>query len=300
MSQSRLRWVERIGKGLDKLTHPAVDLFSDEPILTRVRQGLPLKDLVIDAHGHLGAWMQFYIPRIDAASIVKVMDRCGINAIAISGMLSIGPDYKAGNQAVAEAAEAFPGRFIGYVTINPNYPPDEVEKELEFWLTDHPWMRGIKLHPSYHEYPITGPAYRIAFEAASRHKVPVLSHTWGQGEERALCGPAMFASLAEAYPDVNIILGHAGGLLPGYRAAVEVAQDHPNIYMDTCGSFQAMGMVEFLVDRVGSDRVLFGSDCCFLAQTAELGRVAYAKISSEDKRNILGLNAAKLFNYPGL
>src|SRR5664280_3876318 len=112
-------------KGLETMTPNAVDLFSDEPILASARQGLPLKELIIDAHGHLGAWMQFYIPHNDAAGIVEVMDRCGVNAIAISGMLSIGPDYKAGNQAVAEAADAFPGRFIGYVTINPNYPPDE-------------------------------------------------------------------------------------------------------------------------------------------------------------------------------
>jgi len=226
------------------------------------------------------------------------MDRCGVAAIAISGMLSIGPDYRAGNRLVAEAADAFPGRFIGYVTINPNYLPDEVEQELEYWLTGHPWMRGIKLHPAYHDYPITGPDYRIAFEAASRHKVPVLSHTWGVGEEKPLCAPEMFAGLAEAYPDVNIILGHAGGQLAGYRASIEVAQNHPNIYMDTCGSFQSMGMVEFLVEHIGSERILFGSDACFLAQTAELGRVVYAKISTEDKRNILGLNAAKLFNYP--
>jgi uncharacterized protein len=286
-------------KDLETMTPNAIDLFSDEPILASARQGLPLKELVIDAHGHLGAWMQFYIPHNDAAGIVEVMDRCGVNAIAISGMLSIGPDYKAGNQAVAEAADAFPGRFIGYVTINPNYPPDEVEQELEYWLTSHPWMRAIKLHPSYHEYPISGPCYRIAFEVAARHHVPILSHTWGQGEENSLCGPAMFAELAESFPNVKIILGHAGGLLAGYRAAVEVARDHPNIYLETCGSFQAMGLVEFLVENVGSERVLFGSDACFLAQAAELGRVVFARLSTADKQNILGLNAAKLFNYAG-
>jgi predicted TIM-barrel fold metal-dependent hydrolase len=269
-----------------------------EPIMARACQGLPLNELIIDAHGHLGAWVQFYIPRTDAASIVEVMDRCGISAIAISGMLSIGPDYKAGNQKVAEAADAFPGRFIGYVTINPNYPAEEVEKELDYWLTNHPWMRGIKLHPTYHEYSITGPAYKVAFETASRHKVPILSHTWGQGEERSLCSPEMFDQLAETYPDVNIILGHAGGMLPGYRASIEVAKKHANIYMDVCGSFQAMGMVEYLVEQIGSDRVLFGSDACFLAQTAELGKVVFAKISTEEKQKILGLTAAKLFNYP--
>ncbi len=279
------------------MTQSTANLFSDEPILARARQGLPLTELVIDAHGHLGAWMQFYIPRYDAASIVEVMDRCGVKAIAISGMLSIGPDYKAGNRAVASAADAFPGRFIGYVTMNPNYPPAEVEQELEYWLTSHLWMRGIKLHPSYHEYPISGPLYRVAFEVAERHHVPILSHTWGSGEENLLCGPALFSEIAEAYPDVKIILGHAGGRLPGYRASVAVARDHSNIYLETCGSFQAMGLVEFLVESVGSERVLFGSDACFLAQTAELGRVVFAKLSSADKRNILGLNAAKLFNY---
>ena len=264
----------------------------------RARLGLPIEDLVIDAHGHLGAWMQFYIPQNDAASIVKVMDRCGVKAIAISGMLSIGPDYKAGNRAVAKAADAFPGRFIGYVTPNPNYPAEEVEQELEYWLSNHAWMRGIKLHPSYHEYPINGARYQVAFEKAREHGVPILSHTWGQGEENSLCGPAMFADLAEAYPDVNIILGHAGGLLPGYRAAIAVAQDHPNLYLETCGSFQAMGLLEYLVENLGSERILFGSDCCFLAQTAELGRVVFARLTSEEKRNILGLNAAKLFKYP--
>jgi predicted TIM-barrel fold metal-dependent hydrolase len=274
------------------------DPFSTEPILMRARQGQPLGELVIDAHGHLGAWPQFYIPRTDPASLVEVMDRCGVRAIAISGMLSIGPDYRAGNQAVAEAADAFPGRFIGYVTLNPNYPGDEAEREIEFWLTRHPWMRGIKLHPAYHEYPINGPAYRLAFEAAKRHRVPVLSHTWGVGEENWLCGPAMFADLAEAYPEVNIILGHAGGRLPGYRAAAALAQSHPNVYLETCGSFQALGLVEFLVEAAGSERVLFGSDACFLAQTAELGRVVFCRLSTADKRNILVRNAARLFHYP--
>lgn len=280
------------------MTQSAVDLFSTEPILARARQGIPLEELVIDSHGHLGAWMQFYIPQTDAASIVKVMDHCGVKAIAISGMLSIGPDYKAGNRAVAEAAEAYPGRFIGYVTPNPNYPATEVEQELDYWLTTHPWMRAIKLHPTYHEYPINGPRYQVAFEMARKHKVPIMSHTWGQGEESLLCGPGMFAELAETYPDVNIILGHSGGLLPGYRASVAVARDHPNIFLETCGSFQAMGLMEFLVESVGSQRVLFGSDCCFLAQTAELGRVVFARLNTADKQNILGLNAAKLFNYP--
>ncbi len=56
---------------------PVVD-FRDEPIFIRSRAGLPLDELVIDAHGHLGSWRQFAIPQSDAAGLVKVMDRCGV------------------------------------------------------------------------------------------------------------------------------------------------------------------------------------------------------------------------------
>ncbi len=269
----------------------------EDPILARSRKGLALDGLVIDAHGHLGAYMQFYIPRTDAGSIVEVMDRCGVRATAISGMLSICPDYRAGNEMVAEAAHTFPGRFIGYVTVNPNYPAAEIEAELKHWFTHSSWMRGIKIHPSNHHYPVDGPAYGPAFEAARRYQVPVLSHTWGEGEECTLCSPVMFCRLAQEYPEVDFILGHSGGTPAGYRCAVSSAKAYKNIYLETCGSFQAFGLVEYLVEQVGSERVLFGSDVCYLAQTAELGRVVYAKISCEDKRKILGLNAAKLFRY---
>ena len=274
------------------------DLHRDEPILNRARSGLPLDtELVIDAHAHLTSYGRFYIPRTDAASIVEVMDRCGVRATAVSDMRSLVGDFREGNRTVAEAAEAFPGRFIGYATANPNYPLDEMEADLEHWLANHPWMRGIKLHPSLHRYPVTGPRYRPAYEAAVRHKVPLLSHTWGDGPEALLCDPAMFAGLAETYPSVPFFLGHSGGILPGYRSAIEVARRYPNVYLELCGSFQTMGLVEYLVDEVGPDKILFGSDVLFLALPAELGRVVYAKISTEDKRKILGLNAARLFNF---
>ena len=275
----------------------STDPFRDEPILNRARQGLPQEVLILDAHGHIGGWAEMFVPGTDPANMVKVMDRCGIRAIAVSAQLSIGPDYQAGNQLVADAADTFPGRFIGYVTANPNYPTDEVESELERWLTSHRWMRGIKLHPARHQYPINGPRYRVAFDVAARHRVPVLSHTEGESEDSLHANPSLLTELADAYPSVPILLGHAGLTPPGFRQAVEVAKDWPNVYLETCSSFQAMGQIEQFVHEIGADRVLFGSDACYLSQPAELGKVVYAKLSVEEKQKILGLNAAALFRY---
>jgi uncharacterized protein len=272
--------------------------YADEPILARARRGLPLDVPVIDAHGHLGAFAPFYIPRIDSASMVALMDRCGVRAIAVSAHRGLDSDPFQGNREIAEAAEEFPGRFIGYATANPHYPTDETEADLEHWLAQSPWVRGVKLHPSLHNYPVTGPRYRIAFEVAARHNVPVLSHSWGEGEEALLCSPTLLGQMAEAYPTVPILIGHSGGILTGYRLSIEVARRHPNVYLETCGSFQAMGLMEFLVDEVGPERVLFGSDMAFLSLTAALGRAVYAKLTTTEKRMILGANAARLFRYP--
>ena len=272
-------------------------LYRDEPILARAREGLPMTELVIDAHGHLGPYPRFYIPRTNAASIVEVMDRCGVAMAAISANMSLVSDHVAGNRAVAEATASHPGRLIGYATANPNFPADEEEEQLEHWLTSCSAMRGIKLHPSTHHYPLTGPGYRVAFEVAARRRVPVLTHTWGEGEEALLCSPELVARVAEQHPNTPFIIGHSGGILPGYRLSIEAARRCPNIYLETCGSFQAMGLLEYLVDGVGADRVLFGTDVTFICMTAGLGRVVYAKLSTEEKRKVLGLNAARLFGY---
>ena len=49
---------------------------------------------------------------------------------------------------------------------------------------------------------------------------------------------------------------------------------------------------------VGADRILFGTDLPFLDPRPQLGRVAFAKISDDEKRLVLGLNAARVLGIP--
>jgi predicted TIM-barrel fold metal-dependent hydrolase len=270
-----------------------MDDYGAEPILALAKEGLPLRDiLVIDVHAHLGPCALMHIPNNDARGIVAVMDRAGVDRGCISSQMSIGPDYRRGNELVAQAIADFPARFVGYVTVNPYYVHDIVP-ELERW-SGHEGMKAIKIHPADHRYPVNGTHYRPVFDWAMEHGLPVLSHTWGEGPEAEFCSPTLFGPLAEAYPNVDFILGHAGGTLLGYHRAVEVARKWPNIYLDLCGSFQSMGAVEYFVESIGVDRVLFGSDVPFLNLMADLGKVLYARLTTEEKKKILSLNAARL------
>ena len=50
-----------------------------------------------------------------------------------------------------------------------------------------------------------------------------------------------------------------------------------------------------MVEKLGADRILFGTDFVWIGAPFQLGAIAYADISDEDKRKIFGLNALRLF-----
>jgi predicted TIM-barrel fold metal-dependent hydrolase len=51
-----------------------------------------------------------------------------------------------------------------------------------------------------------------------------------------------------------------------------------------------------LIRTIGSDRILFGSDYPWINPAKDIERIRGLNISEDDKKLILGENAAKLFN----
>lgn len=245
---------------------------------------------VVDAHAHLGGWFNFPIPHGEASGMLRTMDACGIRAACISSFRAIAGDTRDGNLEMAEAVRAHPDRFYGHVVMSPHDPPELSLEELRHWI-DEGLARGIKLHPGVHGYPITGPAYRLVWEFAAARKLPVLIHTW-KGEP--MSEPPMIAPLAAAYPDITFVLGHAGGTWQGYNEAAAVAKQYPNVFLEICMSRPPFGTLEWLVAEIGPQQILFGTDQPFFDPRPQLGRVAFARISEEAKRLILGGNARRL------
>ena len=248
-------------------------------------------ETVVDCHTHLGPWHNFHIPACTAEAMVRTMDRLGIATSFCSPHVAIGPDYVLGNREVMAAEEAFPGRILPYVTINPHYPPAEVTAEIEHWHALGR-LRAFKIHPNVHGYRADGPAYVPLFEFAEAHDLPVLSHSWaGDGQ----CGPAILGALAERYPRVTLLIAHSASGWPMIEEACAAAEAHPNVRLDLTGSQLFYQALETMVGRIGAERILFGSDLPFIDPRPGLGRVLMARIGDEDKRRILGRNAQALF-----
>ena len=86
-------------------------------------------------------------------------------------------------------------------------------------------------------------------------------------------------------------MAHLGGA--AYVNAVAGAK-HGNVYVDTSGiNSSRNAVIEYAVEQVGSERILFGTDT--YAAGFQRGRIDYALISDQDKKNILRDNALRLF-----
>jgi hypothetical protein len=243
----------------------------------------------------MGRWFNFHIPRADAAGMVETMDMLSVRCGIVSAHPGIGPDFRLGNFIAREAARQYPGRFFCYVAVNPNYPRHEIEEELERLLSDEVFV-GIKMHPDMHQHPADGPGYEPAWEAASARRCPVLCHTWDGSSHDS---PQKLVETAERFPNVPVILGHCGGSIRGMEASIEAVRTQSgrpqNIYLDLTGSALWTGRIERMVEKAGAERILFGTDLPFIDPRPQLGSVLMAGIGDEQKRMILGLNAARLF-----
>jgi predicted TIM-barrel fold metal-dependent hydrolase len=53
-------------------------------------------------------------------------------------------------------------------------------------------------------------------------------------------------------------------------------------------------MIDYLVAGCGADRVLYGTDLPMRDPRTQFGWVVYSRLSLEDKKKVLGLNAQKM------
>ncbi len=259
------------------------------------REGKPFSDVFIfDCHGHFGICSGFHIPQTSDSGFVAALDRVGIDLVAVSTFGNITP---AGNDVVGQAVTAHPDRFVGYARVNANYP-EIMEGELTRCF-DELGFKGIKIHPYCDQISLDDPRYRPVWEFSAARNAPVLIHTWNSARYvdplLKFCHPSLIRGPAEEYPDAVIILGHSGGEYDGILEAIEVAKAFPNVYLDTASSRLYPGVIKMMVEELGAERVLYGSDVPFLSAVTQLGKIIYADIAESDKEMVLGGNAARLF-----
>lgn len=161
--------------------------------------------------------------------------------------------------------------------------------------------RLLKIHPSIDGKGPEDPGYLALLEAALELRIPVILHTGCIHVQGLYRSPSMsrvsnFRPWFEKFGSLTFILAHMNFHDP--QEALDLCTEFPSLYVDT--SWQPSEVVAEAVRRIGSERVLLGSDWPLLGANipTAISRVRditrFGFCTEEDVRNILGRNAERI------
>ncbi len=226
------------------------------------------------------------------------------------------------NDHISDITTKYPNKFIGLSTI-PLQDSKLAVQELERSMKNG--HRGVQIGSNINNKNLNEPEFDEFFAACENLGAAVLVHPWQMmGQEhmskywlpwlvgmpaeisRAVCS-MIFGGIFEKYPKLKVCFAHGGGsFLPtisriehGWECRPDlVAIDNAKNPKEYLGKFWVDShvcdhkMLQYVIDLVGADKVMQGSDYPFPLGEAIPGElVRNAPLSDSDKIKILGTAA---------
>lgn len=183
-----------------------------------------------------------------------------------------------------------PDRLSALCFVNPRHS-EHALAEIRQRVGNGP-MSGIKLWISCRANdPFVEPIAALAVELG----VPILQHCWNKygGNLSEESSTRDVAELATKFPDLKIIAPHISG---HHEDGLLDFVAHPNVFVDTSGMLPDAGILEFAIEVLGPERILFGSDAPLRHPGSALARIQGATISQANRKAILEGNFLSLFD----
>ena len=226
------------------------------------------------------------------------------------------------NDDIAETSVKFPGKFVGLATV-PMQDAALAVKELERCM--NMGFKGVQIGSNINDLNLHEKQFDEFFAACESLNAAVLVHPWqmmGQQHmtrywlpwlvgmpaeiSRAICS-MIFGGIFERYKKLRVCFAHGGGSFLTTIGRIEhgwqcrpdlVAIDNAVNPREYLGRFWVDShvcdhkMLQYIIDLVGSDKVVQGSDYPFPLGEASPGElVRTAPLAEDEKRKVLGLSA---------
>jgi predicted TIM-barrel fold metal-dependent hydrolase len=243
------------------------------------------RPVVIDGHIHWGRWRpeREGWPGATLDEIRAALARSGIDGAVLM------PTDEADNVGLAEALAPNPEGFHFFAWLDPHH----VDRTMTFLEEHRGHVAGLKVHPSLERLRVDDPAWTPFLEFADRWRLPVIVHC---GRWQEMASWKFCLTVAERHPDASIIIAHMGGDLPTLQQECSLEVAHrglPNVYLGT-ESIREYYSLRIALDRLGPERILFGSDYPLGWPAAYLAVFDGALPSEEERRLVLGANLLRL------
>lgn len=205
---------------------------------------------------------------------------------------------RACNDAVMRLARDSAGFFYPVCSV---HPADGLAASREIDRVASQGAAWLKLHPTTQRFDVADRAVVKVVRKAAEYGLPVLFDAYSPWDANQ---PGKFVNLATAVPESRIILAHAHG--PGFAQLLiyDILARYPdwqrNVWIDisVTGPMMAGGpfaeQFAWVLRKMGTDRVVFGSDYPVDHPLAAMRSVAELGFTDEEQAAILHDNAAAL------
>ena len=240
--------------------------------------------------------------------LLRDMDRAGIEKCVLLGWYWENQETcDLQNGWFNDLIKAHPDRVLAFAAVQPRAKQaalDSLQRALDAGFC------GIgELFPQAQEFAYDDPCFARVLQIAAERGLPVNLHVT---DPLILTTAAVrptplknFVQLAKDFPTVKLVLAHWGGGLPFYELNPHLREILRNVSYDCAASPLLYDNRVFrqVVDLVGIDRVLYGSDYPLLLYPHEqrvpefkrfLNDLVTAGLNSEEQEKVLGKNFLRL------
>lgn len=232
---------------------------------------------IIDSHTHWGPSVTLGTG-VTTDELLRQAEASGVDRIVIFPFPSQALADEEINQEVIEESERIE-RFIPYY-----YIPDDlraIPKAKGFFGGKWHWTRGVQDAASNYGV-LKDPGLDAFIEASEAVDLPIIV-------EEELAFTEAFVARTRTLKTIIPHMGLLGGSPPDFLKAFEGRE---NVYFDT--ALAARGTIANFIDRIGSERVLFGSDIPFGTMKNELRKILSLPFGDREKERILSGNVKRL------
>jgi len=241
--------------------------------------------MIIDFHAHLGRGDDPPAGPLQhdlyPEQVLRQMDEAGVDKTVVFPVTY--RDYRAANREIAGYVAAHADRLIGFGRVRDTDDGPAIVTEA----VEELGLKGFKIHHGCDSIDPESPNLWRVLERIEALGLPVIFDAFAHNVPKVL-------PVAERLRS-PVVIGHMGGLwnVGAIDECIACAERNANAYLET-SSVLLYGKIEEAVERIGSERVLFGTDGPPIHPLPEVTKIRILRISEEAKANILGRNAARL------
>lgn len=184
------------------------------------------------------------------------------------------------------------------------HPFDEnIDRKIRHYMNLH--IKGWKINPHVCGFSIDCQESLALIEKLSRTGLPILCCS-GLGLPQEVLSTNIpskqtkkdvrnqsldkYKVVLDTFPNTTFILAHSGCF--EFETMVNLLKNHQNVYTDI--SVQPTEHIKMLIEKIGSERILFGTDYPFVTQAFSILSVLRATKNENERTCIFSKNARKL------